>query len=202
MHRRMVLQRSRFHELVVDKRQKILDVGCGTGPFLVYFSSVGFQNLYGVEPDTALIKNIPEALKAGVASCTAEDMPYGDGVFDAVFVYGVLHHLKGREVYSSACREIHRVMKPGGFLFVMEPGRYRVFRMMEMMSQVLGHVSRTFRAFSSCLKEEEKEQHLFLKNHGVVRDHLLRLGFQKVVDDYFLHAYRVDSEPYHPLCII
>jgi hypothetical protein len=35
----MVLKRSRLRELLTDKESKILDLDCGSGPFLKYFSA-------------------------------------------------------------------------------------------------------------------------------------------------------------------
>ena len=59
IHRNMVLKRSRLHDLLTDQNKKILDLGCGSGPFLRYFAERGFKNLYAVEPDADLVRGIP-----------------------------------------------------------------------------------------------------------------------------------------------
>ncbi len=156
--------------------------------FLAYFASKGFYNLYGIEPSTELIKNIPANI-AEVKTCTAEKIAYEDAVFDVVFIYGVLHHLKGVDSYKASCNEIYRVLKPGGFLFLMEPGRYRIFRAVEVASKFMGRFSKKFRAFSECLEEEKPEQHFFLKNHGIIRESMIRKGFKIIVDDYFIYSW-------------
>ena len=40
----------------IDRRDHLLDVGCGSGMFLLYLASEGFQNLYGIEMEDYLYK--------------------------------------------------------------------------------------------------------------------------------------------------
>ena len=47
----------------------------------------------------------------------ATTLPYRDGVLDAVFGFGVLHHLPD---WRQGLREIARVLKPGGIYFLEE----------------------------------------------------------------------------------
>jgi ubiquinone/menaquinone biosynthesis C-methylase UbiE len=53
-------------------------------------------------------------------------LPYRDGVLDAVFGFGVLHHLPD---WRGGLREITRVLKPGGIYFLEEfyPQLYQNF---------------------------------------------------------------------------
>lgn len=188
-HRSLMVGRARLEELLTDRTARVLDLGCGSGPFLAYFASRGFKEIYGVEPEEALIAKIPELLRSQVKPDKAEKLSFGDDFFDAVFVYCVLHHLKGDEAYRQACAEIERVTKPGGLVFVIEPGRYRTFLAVEAASAVLGLVSKTFRALYATMVEERPEQHHFLRNHHVVREELERYGFKPIVDDYCIYSW-------------
>jgi ubiquinone/menaquinone biosynthesis C-methylase UbiE len=47
----------------------------------------------------------------------AERLPYPDGCIDAVFNYGIIHHL---EDWALGLREIGRVLKPGGGFYFEE----------------------------------------------------------------------------------
>lgn len=187
-HRALMLRLAGFHSLV-RKDMKIMDLGCGSGPFLAYFWSRGYRSLAAIEPDAALTKNIPPHVQVDLRHCAAERIDFPDATFDVVFVYCVLHHLKGIEAYRAACSEIHRVLKPGGMVFISEPGRYRVFRALEAASYLLGFVSKTFKAFYGTMEEERTEQHFFLKHHGVVREALLGKGFRALKDDYFFYSW-------------
>jgi len=51
-------------------------------------------------------------------------LPFADDSFDLVFCCEVLHHNNRRSMFE-ALREIHRVLRPGGSLLVMnEPLRW------------------------------------------------------------------------------
>lgn len=188
LHRKAILNRSRFTELA-GKEMRIMDMGCGSGPFLAYFWSQGYRNLAAIEPDPELTKNIPSHIKVDVRHCLAEHIDFPDESFDVVFVYGVLHHLKGIESYRAACAELYRILKPGGMIFIMEPGRYRLFVALEIVAGMLGLVSKTFRAFAETMRQERPEQHFFLKNHDAVRQCLLGKGLKALKDDYFLYSW-------------
>lgn len=187
-HRALMLRLARFTSLV-NKDMKIMDFGCGSGPFLSYFWSRGYRNLSAIEPDPALTKNIPSHIKADVRHCMAEKIDFPDASFDVVFVYCVLHHLKGNDAYRAACAEIHRILKPGGLVFINEPGRYRGFLALEAVSYLLGFVSKTFKAFYATMEEERPEQHFFLQNHDTVRESFLSKGFEILKDDYFFYSW-------------
>jgi SAM-dependent methyltransferase len=187
LHRKLLLSLSRFSTLA-RKDAPLLDLGCGSGPFLTRFKAEGFSKLYGLEPDPALIANIPKGL-ADVREGKAEKLPFESGFFSTVWVYGVLHHLTGPDHYRAACREIERVLAPGGRVFIMEPGRYKVFRAIEELAGVLGLVSKTFKAFCETMDEERPLQHKFLKEHAVVREELQRLGLVPEVDTYFVYSW-------------
>lgn len=188
-HRRLMLRATRFHDLVQDRNAALLDLGCGSGPWLSYFSRCGYKRLWGLEPDPALIRAIPAGVRVSVRCAEAGATGLSDAAFDAVFVYCVLYHLKGIQDYREAVAEIHRILKPGGHVFVVEPGRYRLFLAMEAASWLLGTVSKTFRAFYATMEEERPEQHLFLKNHGAVREGFLKRNYRTIVDDYLFYSW-------------
>ncbi|MFH2205131.1 MAG: class I SAM-dependent methyltransferase [Elusimicrobiota bacterium] len=189
LHRAWMMSLLGFHRLVPDKQARILDLGCGSGPFLAYFARRGYRRLCGIEPDSALIGNIPKYVGAEVKNCPAEQIEFADSTFDVVFIYCVLHHLKDEDAYRAACAEVLRVLKPGGHIFIVEPGRYRVFLALEFASWLLGFVSKTFRALWNTMEEERPVQHHFLKNHHVVRERLLAGGVETLRDDYFLYSW-------------
>ncbi len=94
--------------------KKILDAGCGSGYGLELIQRefkpsrlVGFD-LMPEQVERANKRGIPGA-QARVGDITKIDEP--DGGFDAVFVFGILHHVPA---WRQGLREISRVLAPGG----------------------------------------------------------------------------------------
>jgi ubiquinone/menaquinone biosynthesis C-methylase UbiE len=105
-----------------------LEIGCGTGFFLLNLTSAGVitdGHVTDISPgmvDVA-VRNAAQLgypVKGRVAD--AESIPYPDARFDLVVGHAVLHHIPDVEL---ALREVLRVLRPGGrFVFAGEPTRY------------------------------------------------------------------------------
>lgn len=120
----IVRQRQRTIEALDLKcGERILDVGCGTG-FLTYEMSliVGDKGLVeGIDPSTEMV----DATLARCAGLTqtqarvaeATELPFEDNQFDAATCTQVLLYVKD---VPGALGEIHRVLKPGGRVAVLE----------------------------------------------------------------------------------
>jgi len=101
---------------------RILDWGCGRG-FLAYWLvgngyDVAATDFWEIGLVPILLRRDPERFSFDLAADPVA-LPYGDGEFDHVISAGVLEHVReggGTELGSLA--EIHRVLRPGGRLFV------------------------------------------------------------------------------------
>ena len=119
----------RLSELFKKKNiQTILDLGCGTGRHLIYFSKKGFDifgldcSLRGIEIAQQWL--IKEGLKVDtVCSKIEDDFPFNDNSFDAVISIQVIHHNLLKNILKTV-KEIERVVKKGGYLFVTFPYLY------------------------------------------------------------------------------
>jgi SAM-dependent methyltransferase len=97
-----------------------LEVGCGTGLFLDQVAQSG-ATVRALDLSTHLLARARARLggraNVGLHCGNAEQMPYADRCFDAVYGSSVLHHLD----LDRALREVFRVLRPGGRIVFTEP---------------------------------------------------------------------------------
>jgi ubiquinone/menaquinone biosynthesis C-methylase UbiE len=110
-----------------------LEIGCGRGAGAEIIRkrfSPGF--LCAMDLDPSMIRRALRYLgpqeSGEISFCVADalDLPYPDGAFDAVFGFGVLHHIPD---WQGALAEIARVLKRQGTYFLEElyPSLYQNF---------------------------------------------------------------------------
>jgi len=102
--------------------KRVLDLGCGTGRHLVYLAKRHFD-VYGIDISEHGVKLSREWLKAEGLEGNLKvgdiykKLPYRDGFFDAIISVRTLHHGK-IEWIRRLVREMVRVLKPNGFIFI------------------------------------------------------------------------------------
>ena len=105
--------------------KRVLDLGCGTGRHLIFFASQGFE-VYGLDAATSGIEIARNWLAENNLNCNLtihrmeEKFPYEDSFFDAVISIQAMHHNKVKEI-KFTIREIKRVLKPDGIIFITFP---------------------------------------------------------------------------------
>ena len=88
-----------------------LEVGCNVGWNLVYLEQLGVTDLYGVEPQPAVVAEARRRRpQFNVLHGTAFDLPFRDRMFDLVFTSGVLIHI-APDSLGRALDEMHRVAR-------------------------------------------------------------------------------------------
>lgn len=104
---------------------RILDIGCGTGRHTLYFARKGHE-VYGFDESEEAIRRARELISRENLRATLQvwamtkRFPYQDAFFDMVLATRVIHHTYMKNIIG-ILREIGRVTKSDGFLFLQVP---------------------------------------------------------------------------------
>ncbi len=115
-----------------NKVKRILDLGCGYGRHIVYFAKHGFD-VYGIDIAQEGLKIAgswlkKENLKVHLKHASIyKKLPYPDDFFDTVVSIRVIHHSEIKEVRKTI-KEIERVLKPNGLIFITVPKSHKTTR--------------------------------------------------------------------------
>lgn len=105
-------------KLLAGKRGQALDLGAGRGISSYALAAEGWQ-VTALEPDPSEIVGAQairslareSGLPIKVVQGIAEEMDFGEGLFDLVYTREVLHHARD---LNEMCRQAARALKPGG----------------------------------------------------------------------------------------
>jgi SAM-dependent methyltransferase len=115
-------------QLNIKKSDNILDFGCGTATLTIMTKEMHPDAfVYGVDVDSKVLEIAKEKvnkrnLDIHLDIYDGTVLPYKDGTFDKVMTSLVFHHLK-RNQKVNALNEIHRVLKHGGELHIVDFGK-------------------------------------------------------------------------------
>lgn len=98
------------------ERSLLLDIGCGTGGGSLVLSRYG--RAVGLDASLNSFTMAPERPYTHRVVGSAEVLPFADEVFDVVCALDVIEHVDDD---VAACREIRRVLRPGGTAIVFVP---------------------------------------------------------------------------------
>ncbi|MDJ0711369.1 MAG: class I SAM-dependent methyltransferase [Woeseiaceae bacterium] len=101
----------------------LLEVGYGSGVFFPELLKT-CKNIAGIDPHpmtAEVTESIAKAdISADLRSGSVTDMPFADDSFDVVVAISALEYV---DDIDTACREIIRVMRPGGIVALVTPGK-------------------------------------------------------------------------------
>lgn len=109
--------------------QRILDVGCGLGYAAIQYASRSKVEAHGIDYSENMIEGAKELLARGnppikgtvhFKHASVLELPFQDGHFDVVTSSRCLMALLDWNLQKQALNELHRVLKPGGMLVLME----------------------------------------------------------------------------------
>lgn len=101
---------------------RLLEIGYGSGVFMPELAQRASE-LYGIDPHP-MPREVEAALaghgiKATLATAGAESLPYEDGFFDCAVSVSAIEYV---DDIDQGCRELIRVLRPGGLVAIATPG--------------------------------------------------------------------------------
>ncbi len=124
--RSVELFKKRFNENTFDvsyfKDKKCLDMGCGGGRYSIALNFLGASEVTGIDvsetgiADAKLRAQKLKILNTDFIIYDGKTLPLNDNHFDCVIWSGVLMHMEYPEL---AVKEVSRVVKPGGMLYML-----------------------------------------------------------------------------------
>ncbi len=120
-----VIWRKKLVKIIRNQNpKKILDVATGTADLALELSNIPDTHIFGVDISAGMLKVGNEKIKKKNLTSRielklgdGEELPFEDNTFDAATIsFGI----RNFQDYPKGLRELHRVIKPGGYLYVLE----------------------------------------------------------------------------------
>ena len=96
---------------------KALDIGCGTGHFVLTLEKLGYE-AYGIEPSEYAARIGKENFGLNIKTGTLLDHKFPDNYFHLITMNHVLEHLYNP---VETLKEIKRILHPGGIVLIRTP---------------------------------------------------------------------------------
>ena len=114
----------------------VLDVGGGTGQLAGLLARAASCEVTVLDASAAMLRHASGTPGVAPVLGDASAMPFHDAASDAVIALDALHHMSRQ---SDIAREMARVLRPGGIVFVAEPDpRARAVRLSRLLERMLG----------------------------------------------------------------
>ncbi len=108
----------------LPNKSQVVEIGCGRGVGMqLILEAFSPERAEALDVDPRMIRLAERRLgarAAGRVTCRlsdAQNLPHADGSVDAVFDFGVLHHL---EDWRRGLSEVARILKGGGLFYIEE----------------------------------------------------------------------------------
>lgn len=140
-------------DILANPDADILDIACGTGDLAIELASKGNAAVTGTDFCRPMLEIAAKKLpKVALVEADAMALPFADNTFDAVTIAFGLRNLPN---FANGLREMHRILRPGGRLVILEfsktwlPGFGAMFNFYfsHILPRIGGAVSRSRSAY-------------------------------------------------------
>ena len=160
----------------------VLDAGCGYGIGTSYIGNQSSREIIGVDIDGEAVLYAKQNFSQHNATFLPMDataMAFRPAAFDAVISFEVIEHLNDARSYVS---EIHRILKPKGFLVISSPNKHRTKLLHKDGTPANPHHVREFfpDEMASLLSPPLKIETVYAQSHKDDRDgHLTEMEIRR-----------------------
>lgn len=108
-----------FENFILDitNYDSIVDIGCGDGINMLKLKELGYEFIEGCDQSEELVK-ICKSNNLNVIISNITNLIYQDNQFDITLCMSVLHHVETRELRTIAIKELIRITKNDGLIFI------------------------------------------------------------------------------------
>jgi ubiquinone/menaquinone biosynthesis C-methylase UbiE len=155
---------------------QIVDIFCGRGGCLNAWRMLGFPRLEGVDLSESLLRQYTGEAQLYVGDCRR--MAFPDASRDVICVQGGLHHLGTvPDDLDAVLAEVHRVLRPGGRLVLVEPWMTPFLRLVHAFSRqaVVRAISPKLKALDCMIGRERRTYFQWLSMPEAIMTSLRRL---------------------------
>jgi len=107
--------------------RQLLDIGCGAGNYsLKFLESLPNVDVTLVDLSQPMLTRASERIGAvstgeiRAVQGDIRDLAFPSGQFDVILAAAVLHHLRGEDEWRSVFSKFHRILRPGGAVWIVD----------------------------------------------------------------------------------
>lgn len=128
----------------VPLESKVLDFGCGYGRITKQLLDLGYSKVVGIDSSKEMVnRGLVEYPQLTLLHSTKETLPFSDGEFDSIVLCAVLTCIPEQTSRSEVLRELFRVLKPHGIIYLVEFCSEQSLRFMSGVGVSMWHSSKS-----------------------------------------------------------
>jgi ubiquinone/menaquinone biosynthesis C-methylase UbiE len=152
-------------EMSIDN-ETVIDVGCGTGEFSVFFNR---KTYVGIDINEHYIRYALRKHKRIFKVMDAEVLNFSDNSFDNAIVIGLFHHVPDERSFK-ILKEIRRVLKDHGNVLIMEDVKTR--SKYNIIGKLVHRLDK-----GKFIRDPDEYAKIFSKYFNILKEYPMKSGF-------------------------